>query len=301
MTFNAFELESMDAVQNALDVLSEGGVGLEPIHEPPWSKGCAPLWIGMACAGGLKFDRQNPGSQNPSRAALFSRGLFFLRMKKHPAIERPGAGTLGARRRRTLKRKGILLVISMMCMALFTGCASNADMMPETSPTAGPTASAAPSVMPTDTAGPTVSLSPTNTAAAGMQEAGVNSVEDAQRVSDQVSEEVEKLSELDKAEAVVAGGIALVGISYDTQYQGGLTERVNQMVTERVEMIDKAITTVHVTDDEQAVTRIAQLREKLRAGDITFEELQTQVLDIGSGITGGGSPQVSQPQSDTGA
>ena len=198
-----------------------------------------------------------------------------------------------------MKRKGILLVISMMCMALFTGCASNADMMPETSPTAGPTASVAPAVMPTDTAGPTVSLSPT--AAAGMQEAGVNSVEDAQRVSDQVSEEVEKLSELDKAEAVVAGGIALVGISYDTQYQGGLTERVNQMVTERVEMIDKAITTVHVTDDEQAVTRIAQLREKLRAGDITFEELQTQVLDIGSGITGGGSPQVSQPQSDTGA
>jgi len=186
-------------------------------------------------------------------------------------------------------------------MALFTGCASNADMMPETSPTAGPTASAAPAVMPTDTAGPTVSLSPTNTAAAGTQESGVNSVEDAQRVSDQVSEEVEKLSELDKAEAVVAGGIALVGISYDAQYQGGLTERVNEMVTERVEMIDKAITTVHVTDDEQAVTRIAQLREKLRAGDITFEELQTQVLDIGSGITGGGSPQVSQPQSDTGA
>lgn len=190
----------------------------------------------------------------------------------------------------------------MMCMALFTGCASNADMMPETSPTAGPTASAAPMpVTPTDTAGPTVSLSPTNTATAGAQEAGVNSVEDAMRVSDQVSEEVEKLSELDEAEAVVAGGIALVGISYDAQYQGGLTDRVNQMVTERVEMIDKAITTVHVTDDKQTVTRIAQLREKLKAGDMTFEQLQTQVLEIGSGITGSGNPQVSQPQSGTGA
>lgn len=201
-----------------------------------------------------------------------------------------------------MKRKGILLVISMMCMALFTGCASNADMMPETSPTAGPTASAAPMpVIPTDTAGPTVSLSPTNTATAGAQEAGVNSVEDAMRVSDQVSEEVEKLSELDEAEAVVAGGIALVGISYDAQYQGGLTDRVNQMVTERVEMIDKAITTVHVTDDKQTVTRIAQLREKLKAGDMTFEQLQTQVLEIGSGITGSGNPQVSQPQSGTGA
>ena len=42
------------------------------------------------------------------------------------------------------------------------------------------------------------------------------------------------------------------------------------------------------------------LKEKLDDGQITFEELQTQVLDIGSTITGGGSPQISQPQSSTG-
>lgn len=41
MTFNAFELGSADAVKNALDVLSEGGVVIEPIHELPWSKCCA--------------------------------------------------------------------------------------------------------------------------------------------------------------------------------------------------------------------------------------------------------------------
>ena len=40
----------------------------------------------------------------------------------------------------------------------------------------------------------------------------MNTVEDARRLSDDVSEEVEKLSELDDAEAVVAGNIALVGI-----------------------------------------------------------------------------------------
>lgn len=55
MTFNAFELGSADAVQNALDVLSEGGVVLEPIHELPWSKCCATVldrygvcwWVGI--------------------------------------------------------------------------------------------------------------------------------------------------------------------------------------------------------------------------------------------------------------
>lgn len=41
MTFNAFELGSEVAVENALNVLSEGGVVLEGIHELPWSKCCA--------------------------------------------------------------------------------------------------------------------------------------------------------------------------------------------------------------------------------------------------------------------
>ncbi|MBR2403720.1 MAG: hypothetical protein IKB01_13350 [Lachnospiraceae bacterium] len=41
MTFNAFELGSVDAVKNAYNVLSEGGVVVEPIHEVPWSKCCA--------------------------------------------------------------------------------------------------------------------------------------------------------------------------------------------------------------------------------------------------------------------
>ena len=41
MTFNAFELGSAEAVRNALDVLSDGGVVIEDIHELPWSKCCA--------------------------------------------------------------------------------------------------------------------------------------------------------------------------------------------------------------------------------------------------------------------
>ncbi len=41
MTFNAFELGSEAAVQKAFDVLTEGGLVLEPIHQAPWSKCCA--------------------------------------------------------------------------------------------------------------------------------------------------------------------------------------------------------------------------------------------------------------------
>ena len=55
MTFNAFELGSEAAVQNALAVLRDGGVVLEEIHELPWSKCCATVmdrygvcwWVGI--------------------------------------------------------------------------------------------------------------------------------------------------------------------------------------------------------------------------------------------------------------
>ena len=41
MTFNAYELGSVEAVKNAYDILCEGGLVLEEIHEVPWSKCCA--------------------------------------------------------------------------------------------------------------------------------------------------------------------------------------------------------------------------------------------------------------------
>lgn len=174
-----------------------------------------------------------------------------------------------------MKKTWILLVISVLCLGLFTACASNADTMPTQTPAATntPGATMAPS--------PTVNITPaaTETPAA---ETGVTTVEDAQRLSDDVSEEVEKLSELQSAEAVVAGNIALVGVTYDSQYQEGMTDRLKEMVTSRVEAIDKTITEVKVTDDETTVKKIAELRKKLTDGSMTFEELQTELLDIGS-------------------
>jgi uncharacterized glyoxalase superfamily protein PhnB len=43
MTFNVFEMGSEERVQRAFDVLSDGGLVLEPIHELPWSKCCATI------------------------------------------------------------------------------------------------------------------------------------------------------------------------------------------------------------------------------------------------------------------
>ena len=215
-----------------------------------------------------------------------------------------------------MKRILILLAITLLSLALFTACTSNADTMPQTNPTTSASPSAAPTTAPTGTMTPAQSMSPSATDGVGgmegvpgmtsttgttgtMNNGGVNTIEDARRVSDQIDDEIEKLSEIDDAEAVVAGNIALVAIEYDDQYQGGLTDRLRDMITERVETIDKAVTSVHITDSKETVALIKELSKKLESAGLTFDELQTQLLNLGSSITGGGTPEVSQPQSNT--
>ena len=192
-----------------------------------------------------------------------------------------------------MKKGWMLLGISVLSLTALTGCTSSADTMPSPSPSATMSATARPSA----TTPPAVSMAPAVTVSpdpAGVP-AGINTVEDSRRVSERVSEEVEKLSEIGEAEALVAGNIALVGVKFDSQYQGGLTDRVKEMVQDRVDMVDKTVTTVHVTDDGEMMTRIAELREKLDDMNFTFEQLQTKLLEIGSAITGGGMPEAAQP------
>lgn len=43
MTFNVFEMGTEEAVYKAFQVLSDGGVIIEPIGSLPWSKCCATL------------------------------------------------------------------------------------------------------------------------------------------------------------------------------------------------------------------------------------------------------------------
>lgn len=195
-----------------------------------------------------------------------------------------------------MKKGWMLLGISVLSLTALTGCTSSADTMPSPSPSATMSATASPSA----TTSPMASLSPAVTVSPDTEgvPAGINSVEDSKRVSERISEEVEKLSEIEEAEALVAGNIALVGVKYDSQYQGGMTDRVKEMVQERVDMVDKTVTTVHVTDDGEMMTRIAELREKLDDMNFTFEQLQTKLLEIGSAITGGGTPEAARPDTN---
>ena len=197
------------------------------------------------------------------------------------------------------KKLGTLMVLSVACMGLFSACTSNADAVPNPAPTANTAGKVTTAPMATTSPDATMDVMPMPTESAEPATVGAaNTVDDAKRISQRVEDEVDKLSEVDDAEAVVIGNIALVGVSYDGQYQGGMTDRLKKMITERVEMTDKTITAVHVTDDSALYKSIAELNDMMDDVNASFETLQTRALDIAAKLTGNG---IAQPQTGTGA
>jgi YhcN/YlaJ family sporulation lipoprotein len=222
---------------------------------------------------------------------LFSLQNAFAGGKDCRKYRRHRLRTIAARRRTALKKKtGTLLAITLLCTGLFTACTSNAGATP--GPTAAPGGMVTSVPQATTSPNATMDVMPMPTASAEPATVGAaGTVEDARRLSDRVEDEVEKLSEVDDASAVVVGNIALVGVSYDGQYQGGMTDRLKGMITERVEMTDKTITAVHVTENNALRKSIAALNDMMDDANASFEQLQTKTLEIAAQMTGNGLTQ----------
>ena len=163
-----------------------------------------------------------------------------------------------------------------MCLALavmLTGCAGNADINP--SPTAGtnsPMLSPGSSVMPsaTDNVGAGGMDNPLNNndnlLTPGNESRQISTVDDALTASKELEDAVDKMTEIDDATAVAIGNMALVGIQYDSTYQGGLDDRIRGMVLERAKAIHPGIQSVAVTDDPKAFEEISALYDMLTSG-----------------------------------
>ena len=176
-----------------------------------------------------------------------------------------------------MKKKWMLTLLCAFALMGLAGCASNADALPSPSPMASAAPMASPSTMPEATT-LTPDLTPTDSPDALSPDAqaanlGVTTAEDAKRVSSAVEDELEKLSEVDEAEVLVLGNVALVGLKFDSQYQGGLTDRIRSMVKDRIGTVQKGIETVAVTDAPVLIEGIDDLQDLLEGsgsiGDLT--------------------------------
>lgn len=170
--------------------------------------------------------------------------------------------------------KKTLLLLSALSLALMLGsCRAKKNM---TSATSQPTTSASP------TASPQVTMiSPNMTDANGTMDGanamdgvlpdntmipestGVTSMDKAKRVIEQIEDELERLSEVEDAEVIIAGNKAAVALEFDDQYKAGVDERLRKIIKERIDSVISGISTVAITADKTVMEAIDSLGNRL--------------------------------------
>lgn len=170
-------------------------------------------------------------------------------------------------------RKTLLTLSALMLCVMLSGCTSASDMTTATQqPTSTATATASPdvtTVLPGATNGMdgmngdngTDGVLPSSTVIP--ESTGVTSMDKARRVIEQIEDELERLSEVEDAEVVIAGNKAAVGLKFDDQYRAGLDDRLRKIVKERIDGVISGISTVAITADEGVTAAIESLGERL--------------------------------------
>ena len=172
--------------------------------------------------------------------------------------------------------KKTLMTLSILSLALMmTGCKAKQNMTSASQPTstASPTASPNVTTVIPGTTNGTEEL-PGMDGANGMdgvlpsstmipESTGVTSMETAKRVVEQIEDELERLSEVDDAEVIIAGNKAAVALEFDDQYQAGIDDRLRKIVKERIDGVISGISTIAVTADRSIMDAIESLGERL--------------------------------------
>ena len=176
-------------------------------------------------------------------------------------------------------KKWILALLCMIAVGMtLSGCAAG------TANTVSPTTAPA-------TAQPTATMSATNSPMATAQPSespmAQTSMTPAQagQLAERISEAVERISEISDAEVIVYDDRVLIVVEFEDQYNAGLDDRMKQMITEKVQEVDKTLTRVEITNDETLYGQIKGFGERL--GKATgFDELADDFGDLWNRITG---------------
>ena len=128
-------------------------------------------------------------------------------------------------------------------------------------------------------------LLPDESASPNPEAEGVTTVTDARRAVEQIEDELEKLSEVDDAQVVLIGNTAAVALEFDDQYQGGIDDRLREIVQERVDGVISGVSVIEITDDTGLMDELEKLGDRLdSATDMT--DIRTELDAIIQRITG---------------
>jgi hypothetical protein len=179
----------------------------------------------------------------------------------------------------------LIIMICLIASVALAGCArrdNTPSPSPVVSPMLSPIVSPSPDMSPdmSPDGSPDTPLNPgDNESPGGNGNMGsTGETTNNQEAASAIKAEVDKLSEVEVAHVLVLGNVALVGIEFAEQYQGGMTDRIAEMVTEKARAAVDTIVDVEITEDSEHVSTIKTLAEK--AG----EEIHQDVADIISKI-----------------
>ncbi|HIS21677.1 MAG TPA: YhcN/YlaJ family sporulation lipoprotein [Candidatus Spyradocola merdavium] len=173
-----------------------------------------------------------------------------------------------------MKRKLLLTLVFILATAALTAC--SCSISPGASPSPSPSALTA---TPSPTQSATASPSPMESAATtpGASATSPSPESSAQTEAaidlDALAQEVEKLSEVSLCDVVAEGDRAVVGLSFDAQYQGTLTDRIEEMVREKITGIESAVIHIAVTADPTLCTEIKNLAQEVQGKPMTEEQM----------------------------
>lgn len=164
----------------------------------------------------------------------------------------------------------LFLTLTAVLLAALSACACNGQTA---TPSPAPTAMTA-----TPAPAPTESILPSPEAPDATPESSASPESSAEPGSaidyDALKTEVEKLSEVDTCDVVAHGGKAIAGVTFDAQYQGTLTDRIEEMVREKITAKDAGITEVAVTADPTLCTEIRTLAAETAGKAMTAEQIK---------------------------
>lgn len=181
-------------------------------------------------------------------------------------------------------KKCLYPVLAALCLSM-AGCAADSqatEPSPSVSPSASPSAAPMQTSQPMPTNGVGSPSDMTDSLMDGMADAasaGVTSVADARRVIDQAEDEISRLSEVDDAQVLIVGNEAVVAIEPDDQYQGGIDDRIRQMVRERIDGVIGGVTRVVVTDDTGIYETLNAIGDRMD-GAVDLEELRRELREL---------------------
>ena len=189
-----------------------------------------------------------------------------------------------------MKKALIPVMLASLLLAL-SSCARKDEPMATNTPTSSPTATASPmatspgsmvdEIIPDMTDDPGMGgddlIPPTASEQPAAQ--GVTSVSDARKAIEDIEDELERLSEVDDAQVVIAGKNAAVALEFEPEYQGEVDDRLREIVKERIGSVISGVDNIAITTDKAIMEQLETLGDRLE-GAADMADIQNELNAI---------------------